>query len=103
MPEQADYVMTPIEIPDPVITFADGSTLTGDAGYSESSDDLWIWPSEKMDIMEIVTIFDNPEKTAHIHVDHSKVGHEEFEGYTQISNIRINSGNGLASINMRKP
>lgn len=85
------------------VELADGTMLNASAGYANG--DLWIWMADAEDsdndMLRLVTIFTDPEKTARI-ICHTPGGvRQEWEGFTKLD--AATTSDGKINLRMRKP
>ena len=85
----------------PTITFNNETTIKGYAIKSSMGDELLIFPEDPMTIMEVASIFSNPEYTSRIESETSYTGHVVFEGYTNLTSVETSS-DGKLIIRLRK-
>ena len=72
---------------DPKITFKDGSTLNARAGVNRVANEIWVYPAESMNFTAAVELFQDPNKTGLITIDHSASESETVEGFTHLGGI----------------
>ena len=81
---------------EPKITFKDGSTLNARAGVNRVVNEIWIYPAESMNFTAAAELFQDPNKTGVITIDHSASESETVEGFTHLGGIMDISPGQLA-------
>lgn len=84
------------------IIFANGALINGVATRTAVPYEILAFPEEQMTIVELVSIFSNPEYTSHIESDLSSAEHVAFDGYTNISSID-QTADGKYIVRLSKP
>lgn len=83
------------------VELADGTTFNGSAMLNGDAGELWVWLKEGTDMGSAFAAFSDQEKTKKIVSHTSSIETYTWEGYTQLSLIKID--NQKVSIRMRKP
>jgi len=73
-----------------IVALADGTELSGSAGYANG--DLWIWinNSESVDFLQLVTLFSDPKKTTIITYRGPGSIEDRWEGFTKLVTVQVN-------------
>lgn len=83
------------------ITLADGTVLNGSAAASQRTE-LWVWTDDSVSMQDAFMLFSDPSKTKKIRADYSKYEYEEFEGFTKMIGIQLDSLTNGVKIRMAK-
>lgn len=78
-------------MPDPfqqTVTLADGTVLNGKAARTTEGDELWVWLEPGTSFEEAFGHFINPEKTATITTQLSKIEQFTYHGYTKLDQLK---------------
>lgn len=84
------------------ITLASGRELNGYAQRSNIADEVWVYPEDNLSMIELVTLFGDPNNTQTIACDMSKDEHNEYVGYTNMMSVG-QSTTGKLTVRMSKP
>lgn len=74
------------------VTFADGTIKNGNAALNEIVDELWIYITDDMSILDACTLLCDTEKTQSISTCIAEGLVLDFDGYTVLTLVRQDAG-----------
>lgn len=85
------------------VTLCDGTVLDGYAQRPTIADEIWIFPQdEKLNLIELVQMFSDSEKTSRIETFTPPDSRAVYEGYTHLMTINSNL-DGTFTIRLGRP
>lgn len=82
------------------VYLADETKLNAEAGYANG--DLWIWMSDhELSMLQVATIFSDPEKTRIIRYVITDDEIQEWTGFTNMTTLKMDE-DGYISVRMRR-